>query len=781
MSTEANDGGDTSGGENIVVTEESEDGTDKRVVVSAPEGAVDAERLEGALSQDAEVRSLQGQTDEGTTIPVASQRRYDLSNRYFSRTELEHDKIDDERIRELRRHDIRYNELIGEWILETDDLIPAIKERVISLILGEEGLEVSPEDPDSDADNKLAEHLRDLYEGNLSEEPEVEPRKVIDSILSQNIKNARAVLRASDLSHLDVTTLDYVQDAETGEEIYIQRQTSYNTFQVDEDEGDVELERERTDTTALEIGSDVFEAKLYDRPPLRAIAGDVVGKQELKQLKARKAKIASFGGIYIRVKPPEWLPEEQYFDKVQNPFNDERDKITKLEKNLRQGINSAMDTLDGYKSGTIMAVPSNWEVEQIELPEQNETIDEQIRGYNQAISRRLLFPLDLVELREGAELSRETIFKTLINTIQGWRQELLTVFDAYADVQKDIHGLSGSVTHSFPRIDSEDATELIKSLKHAALAGMSEDEVRQVLNKIDGIDLNIDEGQDSPEVPDAPEDEGEEGGSSMPPEAGREMPPEEREGEIETFLEDYGDDATVEATTFNGYPTAREAAAHARNIAEKATPDGYTAQIQRDGEDKFIVRVFDGSGNFDGSFKVSRSSVDADEWKIIGTDDYFREKRGELAPAMSASEGGEIVDIEAERRKLQAAYASGMLESQDAEEIEERRQEFNDLVNMSPSEIRDFGEHACSGMASQEEDGGDGDERVRQRVIDLLETPADEWGGAEYSAAGQVISFISRMLGNDRGDPVPGDECDLARRDISLMNWGYRPDGVDLR
>jgi hypothetical protein len=102
------------------------------------------------------------------------------------------------------------------------------------------------------------------------------------------------------------------------------------------------------------------------------------------------------------------------------------------------------------------------------------------------------------------------------------------------------------------------------------------------------------------------------------------------------------------------------------------------------------------------------------------------------------------------------------------EEIDQRFQDFNDTVNMSASEIEQWGETECSNEASQNP------EQVRQRVINLLQTNKDDWGDDEYEAAGRVISFVSRMRGVEQGDSA-SENCDRSERDISLMNWGYDP------
>jgi HK97 family phage prohead protease len=116
----------------------------------------------------------------------------------------------------------------------------------------------------------------------------------------------------------------------------------------------------------------------------------------------------------------------------------------------------------------------------------------------------------------------------------------------------------------------------------------------------------------------------------------------------------------------------------------------------------------------------------------------------------------------------------GMLEgrmSKDA--IGDRYTAFHNSVNMSASEIARWGESECSNLASRPEDGGQGGANVRDRVIKLLNTPRADWGQTEFRMAGRVVNFISRMRGNEQGEPAR-EGCP-SKRDISLMNWGYNP------
>jgi len=499
-------------------------GDSARMVVDAD---VDPSAIGDVVEANAGSYSVQGQADDGTVIPVSTQDdELDLSDTFFDDETFEFDLLRDDRIQDVRDKQIDYNQRVGRWIMHKDDLVPSIKERLKGLLLGESGVQVEEDDPDNDADQRLKDHLEEIYSGQSDVAPAVDPADVVDDILDQNFMNARWVGRATDLRMLDLESLELVVDGESGDKIYVQEAEDYTTFTVDSDDPNdaVDFDVERSEPQALEVGMDVFDAQLYDRPPLEAVADDVVGKMEMKFLKARKAQIGSVGGLFIRVTPPEYLPSDEYFDRVDNPFTDDADdSITKLEKELQQGIDRAFDTLQNYKSGTVMAIPNNWEVDQIELPDSPQPLDDQIRGYNQSIARRLLLPLDLVELQSGPELSRETMFRLVLNTLQGWREEILTVFDDFADVQTEIHDLQGDVSHTFAAFANEDEELLVNALQFAGPAGMTESEIRQTLNSLEGFDLDTDRDT-----------------QNMPP-AGGPTDPQERQDSMDDILPDDGD------------------------------------------------------------------------------------------------------------------------------------------------------------------------------------------------------------------------------------------------
>jgi hypothetical protein len=133
--------------------------------------------------------------------------------------------------------------------------------------------------------------------------------------------------------------------------------------------------------------------------------------------------------------------------------------------------------------------------------------------------------------------------------------------------------------------------------------------------------------------------------------------------------------------------------------------------------------------------------------------------------------GAEVAVRELNARGEKPLIQGVHVEGADADEIDEAHDRFTSAVNMTATELREWADHECSDKASINP------QEVRQRVLNLLETPKDDWGDATVSDANQVVSFISRMRGVQQGG---GTEDCPSDRDISLMNWGYRPSGVDL-
>lgn len=432
---------------------------------------------------------------ESSVVPAVNDEHHVLNQDnvgFQSSLEFDGRVVSDPTIRNVDENSINYQPEVGDWLLENDDLVPSILSMFRGLVMGSEGLMVSPKDPQSDQDGDLADTMREIYDEHRPEEDNVDPPEVVRQILMDNARYAVSVLRSTDLAGVDAKSLDVETDGETGERIYIQEADSYTTFDISDDgtftREEVSVEGER----ALRIGEDVFDAKLYRTAPLQSVADDIVNKMQLKRFKARMAEIASVGGMYIKVKPPAWLPEDQYAETIsaeKNPYGDTTAK--RLEIAVQRDIDAALQTLQDYQTATIMSIPEHWEVGTVELPQMEESFDDMIKGYNETISRRMLLPFDLLDLAEKGQM--------LSAAVSAWQREIASVFDGFARKYAEMNNLSGEVEHRFPSLEVEDEKLLIRSLAYSGLLGLSQEEARGIVNSLEGIDL--DENVEDREMP----------------------------------------------------------------------------------------------------------------------------------------------------------------------------------------------------------------------------------------------------------------------------------------
>jgi len=113
--------------------------------------------------------------------------------------------------------------------------------------------------------------------------------------------------------------------------------------------------------------------------------------------------------------------------------------------------------------------------------------------------------------------------------------------------------------------------------------------------------------------------------------------------------------------------------------------------------------------------------------------------------------------------------------------------EFQDSVNMGADELRDWRESAQFEAYTEHKSGGQEPTEPINDAIQLLETPKSEWsckddGFNECEQAEELVNFNSRMGANESGDPIPGTDPPLSKRDASLLSWGQdsNPDRKDF-
>jgi hypothetical protein len=106
--------------------------------------------------------------------------------------------------------------------------------------------------------------------------------------------------------------------------------------------------------------------------------------------------------------------------------------------------------------------------------------------------------------------------------------------------------------------------------------------------------------------------------------------------------------------------------------------------------------------------------------------------------------------------------------------------EFQDTIDMSPSELEAFRDSEQREAYAERKSGGQPIDEPLDDVLRLKETPKSEWedtddGFNEIEEAREAVNFADRMSANDPGDPIPGTDPPLSKRDASLLNWGSDP------
>lgn len=102
-------------------------------------------------------------------------------------------------------------------------------------------------------------------------------------------------------------------------------------------------------------------------------------------------------------------------------------------------------------------------------------------------------------------------------------------------------------------------------------------------------------------------------------------------------------------------------------------------------------------------------------------------------------------------------------------ELDRVYRKYKKAVNMSCSELKKWADNPCSRKASLSR-------RPVKRNLRLLCKPKSDWTKKDLRDAKRTISFVSRMKGMPKGEPV-SKGCP-SKRDISLKNWAHRPGGA---
>lgn len=106
------------------------------------------------------------------------------------------------------------------------------------------------------------------------------------------------------------------------------------------------------------------------------------------------------------------------------------------------------------------------------------------------------------------------------------------------------------------------------------------------------------------------------------------------------------------------------------------------------------------------------------------------------------------------------------LKAEDDKKLNEVYSSYHSTVNMSASELETWSKNECSKKASVSR-------APIKRNLELLRTKKESWTSKHIRWANRTISFVSRMKGNDSGEPA-ADGCP-SKKTISLKNWAYDP------
>lgn len=99
-------------------------------------------------------------------------------------------------------------------------------------------------------------------------------------------------------------------------------------------------------------------------------------------------------------------------------------------------------------------------------------------------------------------------------------------------------------------------------------------------------------------------------------------------------------------------------------------------------------------------------------------------------------------------------------------------EEFNKLVNMSPSEIESWLDSEESKEVGQVKEGNSESQgrKSARKIVRIKRTKKDDLTEDDYSHMGKVVSYIKRHLAQE----PEGDNSETPWR-YSLKNWGHEP------
>ena len=153
------------------------------------------------------------------------------------------------------------------------------------------------------------------------------------------------------------------------------------------------------------------------------------------------------------------------------------------------------------------------------------------------------------------------------------------------------------------------------------------------------------------------------------------------------------------------------------------------------------------------------------QMKGIGTKEpYYRVKSQMVAKAVDLI----MPESAFEQKKYTVSfYSSVKAEITNNKLVDEVFKKYHAMVNMSYSGLLAWSKTKDSKMASLSR-------MPINRNLELLKKPKADWGQSDVTKANKTIAFISRAKGIEQGKPA-NSSTKYSKRDISLMNWAYKP------
>ena len=106
------------------------------------------------------------------------------------------------------------------------------------------------------------------------------------------------------------------------------------------------------------------------------------------------------------------------------------------------------------------------------------------------------------------------------------------------------------------------------------------------------------------------------------------------------------------------------------------------------------------------------------------------------------------------------------------EERDEIREEFNDVVNMTPKELEEWLDTDESQEVGQKNDGGESTgHEMGRRIVELRGKNKGDYDEDDYDAMNKVVGYVHRHL--KQGGPK--DDKEHSKWRYSLKNWGHDP------